>query len=173
MEANSGGHVRLGAASVVGSPLLGQVQLPVHQRPTLRTGIGEEDPDLAVLDATGGAGLLALHPGRLVALLEEPGLIDHQHATRVAQVLHDVVAHLIAQPIGIPAGGGEQPLHPIRAGLPSMLSQLPAVLACHIAKQHLQEPGDPVADLRAGEPELIRSNNRSNWAAQPSTSASI
>ena len=79
------GDVRLGAASGVGGPLLGQVQLPVDQRPPPWAGVGEEHPDLAVLDPPGGARVLALHPGRLGALLEEPGLIHHQHPARVAQ----------------------------------------------------------------------------------------
>jgi dihydrofolate reductase len=72
------------------------VQLPVHQRPPPAAGVGEEDPDLAVLDATGGVGILALHPGRLADLLEEPGLVHHPHPARVAETLHDVAAHVIA-----------------------------------------------------------------------------
>jgi hypothetical protein len=95
---------------------------------------------------------LALHPGRLAALLEEPGLVDHQHPARVTQVLDHVAAHVVAQGVGVPAGGGQQPLHPVRRRLPGVLGQLPAVLAPDVTEQAAQEPGRPAADLRAGEP---------------------
>jgi hypothetical protein len=152
VEAHLVGDVRLRTAIEVSGPLLGQVQLSVHQRPPLSAGIGEEDPDLAVLDATGRARVLALHPRRLAALLEKAGLIYHQHPAGVAQVLHDVGAHVIAQRLWVPAGGGQQPLHPIGGGLPGVLGQLPAVLAFHVTEQAAQEPSDPPADLRAGKP---------------------
>jgi hypothetical protein len=42
-------------------------------------GVEEVDGDLGVLDAARGAGVLALHPHRLDALLEIPGLVDDQH----------------------------------------------------------------------------------------------
>ena len=144
--------MRLGPPVGVGGPLLGQVQLPIHQRPPLPAGIGQEDPDLAVLDPPGGAGILALHPGRLVALLEEPGLVHHQHPTRIAEALHDVVAHLITQPLGVPAGGGQQPLHPIWGRLSGLFGQLPAVLALNVAEQAAHKGSDPPADLGPGKP---------------------
>jgi site-specific DNA recombinase len=146
------GHVRLRTAPGVGDPLLGQVQLPVHQRPTLSAGIGEEHADLAVLDPPGGARILALHPGRLGALLEEAGLIHHQHPVRVAELLGDVAAHVVAERAWVPAGAGQQPLHPVRGGLLRVLGQLPAVLAVNPTQQATQEPGGTAADLRADEP---------------------
>jgi hypothetical protein len=151
-KADTLGHVCLGTTSGVGGPLLGQVQLPVHQRPPLGAGVGQEDADLAVLDPPGGAGVLTLHPRRLAALLQKPRLVHHQHPARVTQVLHDVAVHVIAQPIRIPTGAGQQPLHPIRRRLPSLLGQLPAVLARHITQQPPHEPGDSAADLRADKP---------------------
>ena len=66
-----------GAAPVpVGGPRFGEVELPVDQRVPGRARVGEEYPDLAILDPTGGAGVLALHPGRAGALLQEPGVVD-------------------------------------------------------------------------------------------------
>jgi site-specific DNA recombinase len=172
LEANTLGDVRLGAASGVGGPFLGQVQLPVDQRPPLAAGVGEEDADLAVLDAPGGPRILALHPGRLGALLEEPGLIHHQHPARVAQVLDHIGTHVITQRIGVPAGGRQQPLHPI--GVVS--------LACSASCQPFLRSTSPSSPRRnpatrrrtSGRANRgpIRSNSRSNWAAQPSTSAS-
>jgi hypothetical protein len=50
-------------------------------------GVHQVDRDLGVLDASGGAGVLALHLSRLQALLEVAGLVDHQHRLRIAQVL--------------------------------------------------------------------------------------
>ena len=51
----------------------------ISARP-LRRGIGQEHAQLAVLHPPGRARVLPLHPGRPGALLDEPGLVDHQHA---------------------------------------------------------------------------------------------
>jgi hypothetical protein len=77
---------RLAAGFIVG-PAFGQVQLPVDHRPPLAAGVGQEHAQLAVVDLAGGARVLALHSHRGRALLEEPGLVHHQHRARVAQVL--------------------------------------------------------------------------------------
>ena len=51
-----------------------------QQRPNLRLNSvsqrRQRRPHVAVLDPSGGAGVLALHPGRSGALLQEPGLVD-------------------------------------------------------------------------------------------------
>src|SRR4029450_12154655 len=60
-----------------------RVQLPVDERPPRSAGIGEKDAELAVVDLAGGARVLALPPHRGAALLEEAGLVDHQHSARV------------------------------------------------------------------------------------------
>jgi hypothetical protein len=80
---------------VVG-PCLGQVQLPVDQRPPPWGWRRPEHAELAVVDLAGGARVLALHSHRGGALLEEPGLIHHQHRARVAQVLHGLGAQVVA-----------------------------------------------------------------------------
>ena len=76
----------------IAEPALGQVQLPVDQRVPVAAGIGREHPHLAVLDPPGRPQVLPLHPSRLGALLEEPGLVHHQHRVGVAEVLYDVAA---------------------------------------------------------------------------------
>ncbi len=43
--------------------------------------VGEEDAGLAVVDAPGGAGVLAGDASALVALLEKTGLVDGEDAT--------------------------------------------------------------------------------------------
>ena len=131
---------------------LGQVQLPVDERPPLGAGVGEKDAELAVVDLAGGARVLALHPHRGGALLEEAGLVDHQHPGRVAQVLDHIGAQVVADQVRVPVSGGQQPLHPIRGRLPGMLGQLPAVLATHVAEQPPQIGQHPPAWLGAGEP---------------------
>jgi hypothetical protein len=90
---------------VVG-PAFRQVQLPVDHCPPLRTGIGQEHSQLAVVDLAGGAGVLALHPHRGGALLREPGLVHHQHRSWIAQVLDHIGAQVVADPVGIPVSGG-------------------------------------------------------------------
>ena len=48
----------------------------------------------------------------------------------------DIAAHVITHTIGIPPGPRQQMLHPIRRGIPGMLSDCPAVLA----RQRRQQP---------------------------------
>jgi len=49
---------------------------------------------------------LALDPNRGRALLDEAGLVDHQHRGQVAKLLDHIAAQVIADKIRIPAGGG-------------------------------------------------------------------
>lgn len=69
-------------------------------------GVGQEHPDLAALRPPGGPRVLPLHPGRPGALLDEPGLISDQHPLRIAQVLDDIVPHVVADLTGIPVRPG-------------------------------------------------------------------
>jgi hypothetical protein len=90
-------------------------------------GVGEVDGDLGVLDAAGGAGVLALHPDRVGALLQIPGLINDQYRTRVAKVLDHVVAQVVADRVVVPAGPTQQVLHAIGGVVPGVLGDRPAV----------------------------------------------
>jgi hypothetical protein len=67
------------------------------------TGVSEVDRDLGVLDPSGGAGVLALDPDRISALLEVSGLVHDQHRVAVTERADDVVAQVIAHPVGVPA----------------------------------------------------------------------
>jgi hypothetical protein len=129
-----------------------QVQLPVDERPPLSAGVGENDAQLAGVDLAGRARVLALHPHRGRALLQEARLVGHQHRTRVAQVLDHIGAQVVTDQIRVPVGGGQQPLHPIGGALPGMLGQLPTVLATHVAEQPPQIGQHPPAWLGPGEP---------------------
>ena len=111
---------------------------------TMPNGIGEKHPDLAVLDAACGAGVLALHARRLVALLEKAGLIQHQHGVGIAEMLDHIGAQVIAHRIGIPVHAGKEILHAIGAGIAGGFRQVPAVLALKRGEQALQVgPGPP------------------------------
>jgi hypothetical protein len=79
-----------------------------------RRGISQIDRDLRVLDPPGCAGVLALHTHRVDSLLEVPGLVNHQHSIRVAQVLDHIPAKVIADQVGIPDRPGQQVLQRIR-----------------------------------------------------------
>jgi len=74
---------------------------------------------------------LALDPDRLGALLHKSRLVHHEDALGVPERFGDKPDQLIPNGVGIPAGGVQQALHPLRVGLPDRLSQLPAVLALH------------------------------------------
>ena len=92
-----------------------QVQGPVDQRVPGRRGVGQIDRDLGVLDPPGGAGVLALHTHRVDSLLEVPGLVNHQDGVRVAQVVDDVPAKVVADQVGVPhrRGTAGAATHPV------------------------------------------------------------
>ncbi len=63
--------------------------------------------------AARAVGMQAIYFVDGVALLNEPRLVDDQHAVRVSKPLHDVVANLVAKPIGVPLTAAEQRLNAI------------------------------------------------------------
>jgi hypothetical protein len=69
------------------------VQLPVDDPVPVGAGIHQQDHDLGVLHPPGGAGVLALHPDRIGALLEVAALVDDQHRFVLAQVLDQQPIH--------------------------------------------------------------------------------
>jgi hypothetical protein len=85
----------------------GQVQTAVDQSLPVAAGIGQEHADLAVFDPPRRARILAPDPDRVLALLDEPGLVDHQHAVPIPEGLDHVSADTIAQGISIPEAAPE------------------------------------------------------------------
>jgi hypothetical protein len=67
-------------------------------------------------------------------------------------VLDHIGAQVVADQLGVPVGGGQQPLHAVWGPLTSMLGQLPAVLPRHVAQQAAQVGQHPPAWLGPGEP---------------------
>ena len=65
--------------AIVG-PFFGQIQLAIKQRVAMLTGVGQKDADLAVLNPTSRAAVLAGHAGRMDAFLEKASLVDHTNS---------------------------------------------------------------------------------------------
>ncbi len=89
--------------------------------------------DLGVLDAPGGAGVLALHPDRMHALLHFPSFINHEYGTRVTEGFDDVVAQVVTNLIGVPFRPCQQMLQPV--GGTAVFGDRPAILAVQ-ARDH-------------------------------------
>lgn len=133
------GHLRLEADRVVDArpsapfpvvrPGRGQIQAPVDERASAICGVGEEHPDLAVLGASGGAGVLPLHAGRADALLQEAGVIDDEDGLAVTEVFDDVVAYVVQDLVGVPLDPVQQPMDAIGTRVQGFLRQRPSVLA--------------------------------------------
>jgi len=115
-------------------------------------GVTQEDPDLAVLDAAGGAAVLALHARRLLALLHEPGLVQHQHGVGITEPLDDIGPQVVPDRVGVPAHAREEVLHPVRRAVARRLRQLPAVLAPQGRQQPAQVRQQAPARLDPREP---------------------
>jgi hypothetical protein len=115
-------------------------------------GVAEEDADLTVLDAARGAGILPLHARRLLALLHEAGLVQHQHRVRVAEVLDHVGPQVVADRLGFPAHPAQEVLHPVRRAVARGFRQLPAVLAPQGRQQPAQVGQRPAPRLDPREP---------------------
>src|SRR4051812_49756607 len=101
----------------------------------LATGIGQETTDRAVLDPPRRPGILARHAGRPGSLLQEPGLVDDQHAVRRPQVLDHITAAQVARLVLIPQDMRQNTLSAPGAAVPDRFGQLPAVLALGRAEQ--------------------------------------
>jgi hypothetical protein len=145
---------------------LGQVQLPVDHPVPGRRGVGQVDGDLGVVDLAGGAGVLASHPHGVAALLEVAGLVDHQHRALLAEVLDQQGAHVVAGAVFVPHRPGQQVLHPVRAGIPGVLGNRPAVLAGQVGQQPAYErPGAP-SGLHPANRLAIRPTTWSNSSCQ-------
>ena len=101
-KADIGRHVgRFQAIRIVG-PFLRKIQRTIDEGMTVARNVGGEHADLAVRDLARRTGVLTRHSARRLALLEKAGLVDHQHRIVIRQMLDDIVAHDVAQRIGIP-----------------------------------------------------------------------
>ena len=67
-------------------------------------------------------------------------------------MLHDIGAHVVADPVVVPHRPTQQVLHPIRAGIAGMLGDRPAVLTWQLRQQPKHERPGPPAWLHPAEP---------------------
>ena len=114
--------------------------------------VAQEDADLAGLDPPRRARILPLHAGRLRALLQEPGLVQHEHGTLVTQVLRHVGLQVVTHRVRVPSHPAQEILHPVRRRVPGCLGQLPAVLALNRRQQASQVGRGAPAWLGPHEP---------------------
>jgi hypothetical protein len=129
VPAAAAGDAGFATALAVVSPLFGQIQLAIDQGMTLRTGVGQKDADLAVLNPAGGTAILACHAGGMAAFLEKASFINHAYGSTVSQIVGQIGAQTVTQCIGIPVSAAKQVLKAIRIGGAADLGQLPAILA--------------------------------------------
>ena len=120
-------------------PALGQVERAVDEGVPVPRHVGREDADLAVGDPAGGTGVLPRDAAGGLALLEEAGLVDHQHGVRAGQRLQRVVAHHVAQAIRLPAAPAEGRLLPPRPGVARRLGAHPARLPPFGSEEAVEE----------------------------------
>jgi len=145
-------HAGRRAPVAVLGPGLGQIDLAVDERVSGCGGVGEIDGDLAVLDPACGSGVLTLYPNRRGALLDVPGLVDHQHRGGVAEVLADVVTQVVPDAVFVPDRLRQKPLHPARVVLTGVLGDGPAVRPGQLGQQPPQERPYPPPWLDTSEP---------------------
>jgi hypothetical protein len=129
-------------ALAIGGPALRQVEPTVDEGVPMLGDISGEHADLAVGDLAGRAGVLAGNAAGGLALLEEPGLVDDEHRVGRAQYRDDIVAHQVAQRIGIPDGAAKHGLLPPGTWITGSFGPHPAGLTPF-------RPEEPV-DVRGG-----------------------
>src|SRR4029077_9409804 len=88
------------ASRIVG-PALRQIERPIDESMAVTRHVGSKNTDLTVRNFARRTSILPRYSARCLALLEKAGLIDHQHRVLVGKMLSDIVAHHIAQSIGI------------------------------------------------------------------------
>jgi hypothetical protein len=126
------------AGRVIG-PGLGQVEGAVDESMPVPGHVGREYPDLAVRDLPGRARVLAPDPAGRLALLQKARLIENQNRIRISQGLERIVAHEIAQRIGVPARPIEKRLLAPRTSIARGLGAHPSRLAPLRPEQGVQE----------------------------------
>src|SRR5215213_10673502 len=123
------GYVRRRPARRIVGPGLGQIESPVNKSVPLARDIGREYADLAVGDLARRAGVLPSHAAGGLALLQKTGLVNDQNGVIRRQVFKRIVAHNVAQSIGIPAAPPQDRLLPPGARITRCLGPHPACLA--------------------------------------------
>ncbi len=140
------------AAVRVLSPRACYVQGPVDRGVPAGSGIDHVDGDLGVLDAASSARVLALDTDGRDALLQVPGLVDHEHRLGVVQMFHHIGADIVADCVGVPLRPVQQVLHPVRGRVTGVLSEGPTVLSRQVRQQTEHQCPRPTSWFDSGEP---------------------
>jgi hypothetical protein len=139
----------LPAALHIVGPSFGQIQLPSQQRLAQWAGITQQHADLAVLHFAGRTAILAGHARRVRPFFETAGLVEHQHAVELPQMLDHIATELIPHGIGVPVGPAQHILEAIGDSRAADFCHLPTVVALGLTEQALQIRLHPVTGLRA------------------------
>jgi len=98
-----------------------------------------KNTNLTIRNFTSRTSILPRNSACCLALLEKAGLIDHQHRILVRKMLSDVVAHQIAQRIGVPLITAQKRLLPPWPRIARRLRPHPSGFATLVAKQTVHE----------------------------------
>ena len=132
-------HMRRLQARGIVRPVLRQIKRPVDEGMAVARHIGGEHADLAVGDLARRTRVLARDPARRLALLQKASFIDDQNRVLVGQSFQRVLAHDVAQGIGVPPPAPQNRLLAPRAGITSRFRAHPARLARLVAQKPVQE----------------------------------
>jgi hypothetical protein len=131
--------MRTGHPGRIAYPCLGQIQRAVNKAMPVPRDIGGKHANLAVGDLAGRARVLPPHTAGSLALLQEAGLVNHQHRALLRQVLDHVLAHDVAQSVGIPAAPPQDRLLAPGAGITGRFRPHPPRLAPLCPQQPVKE----------------------------------
>jgi hypothetical protein len=109
------------------------------------------------------------------ALLDEPGVVENQHPGPVAKLLNDMAAHLVADPVGIPARPPQPLSSQSGAPSPARAATGSAVLALQPqpARPHTPARPAPAAPSARTGPPPARSRSDSATARSTTTGRRI
>jgi hypothetical protein len=133
------------AALGVCTPRFRKIEPPIQKCSSSRTGIGEEDPDLAIVNTTHGAAILTLNACGFIALLGKPSFIDAQDPFRFPKMLDDIGLEVVTDGIGLPRGAAEKILDAVRSRITGSFGELPAVFALQGSNQTTEICDAPLA----------------------------
>src|SRR5438046_5745844 len=111
------------------------IERPIDESMAVTRHVGSKNTDLTVRNFARRTSILPRYSARCLALLEKAGLIDHQHRVLVGKMLSDIVAHHIAQSIGIPPVTAQIRLLPPWPRIARRLRPHPSGFATLVAKQ--------------------------------------
>ena len=147
----------------IGAPIFRQIQLAVDEGVALLGDVGEKNADLAIFHFSSPSAMLDPDASRMVAPFREAAFINDEHRERGVGSRRlrrkgrwgegscGEFAQFIANAFLVPAGTGEQALHPVRSVLSGMLSDLPAILARDLAENRLQVEQAMLVGFRTSE----------------------